>query len=265
MLFIYTTRNRIPINSECHEVRHDNTPYALFLQWLLLFGILSFIGWLSWDQCLLQSALLSDPSHITLVILLLFVLATCHCAVRTLFLSHEQSALDTIIQFTTANPPGPGSNRWWIENQLPVKDSLSGQFITGIAAMRGSFQTHQPNRDTNLLAQVMAERMRGQHEVGWFICGLLVKLGLLGTVIGFVMMLAPVAELESFDLSDIQGLLQRMTTGMGVALNTTLMGLSCSMLLGMQYLMLDRAADRLVAEAVEFSETRLLELAYREC
>ncbi|MES9977090.1 MAG: MotA/TolQ/ExbB proton channel family protein, partial [Candidatus Thiodiazotropha sp.] len=96
------------------------------------------------------------------------------------------------------------------------------------------------------------------------ICGLLVKLGLLGTVIGFVMMLAPVAELKSFDLSDIQGLLQRMTTGMGVALNTTLMGLSCSMLLGMQYLMLDRAADRLVAEAVEFSETRLLKVADKE-
>ncbi|MCU7849742.1 MAG: hypothetical protein KZQ89_17460 [Candidatus Thiodiazotropha sp. (ex Lucinoma kastoroae)] len=59
------------------------------------------------------------------------------------------------------------------------------------------------------------------------------------------------------DRSDIQGLLQRMTTGMGVALNTTLMGLSCSMLLGMQYLMLDRAADRLVAEAIQFTETRL--------
>lgn len=130
--------------------------------------------------------------------------------------------------------------------------------------MRGSLQVHQPNQDSHLLAQVMAERLRGQHEVGWFICGLLVKLGLLGTVIGFVMMLAPVAELKSFDLSDIQGLLQRMTTGMGVALNTTLMGLSCSMLLGMQYLMLDRAADRLVAEAVEFSETRLLKVADKE-
>ncbi|MEW8398789.1 MAG: hypothetical protein AB2707_21750, partial [Candidatus Thiodiazotropha sp.] len=77
-------------------------------------------------------------------------------------------------------------------------------------------------------------------------------------------MLAPVAELESFDLSDIQGLLQRMTTGMGVALNTTLMGLGCSMLLGMQYLMLDRAADRLVAEAVQFSETRLFRAVQRQ-
>ncbi|MES9988657.1 MAG: MotA/TolQ/ExbB proton channel family protein [Candidatus Thiodiazotropha endolucinida] len=245
-------------------MRHAKTPYTLVLQWLLLFGILSFISWLFWDQGLLQSALLSDPSHITLIILLLFVLATTHCATRALFLSHENSALDQIIQFTTANPPGPGSNRWWIENKLPVKDSLSGQFIAGIAAMHGSLQVHRPNQDSHLLAQVMAERMRGQHEVGWFICGLLVKLGLLGTVIGFVMMLAPVAELKSFDLSDIQGLLQRMTTGMGVALNTTLMGLSCSMLLGMQYLMLDRAADRLVAEAVEFSETRLLKVADKE-
>ncbi|MES9970431.1 MAG: MotA/TolQ/ExbB proton channel family protein [Candidatus Thiodiazotropha sp.] len=245
-------------------MRYAKTPYALFLQWLLLLGLLLFISWVFWDRGLLQTALLSDPSRITLVILSLFIISTCHCAARTLYLSHEQSALDRIVLFTTANPPDLGRNRWWIENQLPARDSLSGQFITGIASLRSTLQPHQGYPDSQLLAQVMAERSRGQHEVGWFICGLLVKLGLLGTVIGFVLMLAPVAELESFDLSDIQGLLQRMTTGMGVALNTTLMGLSCSMLLGMQYLMLDRAADRLVAEAVEFTETGLFKVTDKE-
>ncbi|PVV05896.1 MAG: hypothetical protein B6D77_17395 [gamma proteobacterium symbiont of Ctena orbiculata] len=245
-------------------MRYTKTPYGLFLQWLLLLGLLLFISWIFWEIGLLQTALLSDPSRITLIILILFVIATCHCAVRTLFLSQEQSALDRIVLFTSTNPPGQSSNRWWMENQLPERDSLSGQLIAGVAAMHSRTQSSQGSQDTQLLAQVMAERTRGQHEVGWFICGLLVKLGLLGTVVGFILMLAPVAELESFDLSDIQGLLQRMTTGMGVALNTTLMGLSCSMLLGLQYLILDRAADRLVSEAVEFTETRLFKAAGRE-
>ncbi|MEW8506405.1 MAG: MotA/TolQ/ExbB proton channel family protein [Candidatus Thiodiazotropha sp.] len=243
-------------------MRQADATYTPFLQWLLLFGIVLFVSWLLWDQGLLQAALLSDPTRITLIILLLFSIATAHCAVRTLLLSQEQTALDKIIRFVTANPPAVGSNRWWIDNSLPAKESLAGQMIAGLAGNSGNAHI-QPKMEGHLLAQVMAEQARGQHEIGWFICGLLVKLGLLGTVVGFVLMLAPVAELESFDLSDIQGLLQRMTTGMGVALNTTLMGLSCSMLLGMQYLMLDRAADRLVAETVQFSEN-LFRAAGRE-
>jgi hypothetical protein len=249
---------------ECVELRPGESSYRLFLQWLLLCGIMLFVGWLFWDRGLLQIALLSDPTRITLIILILFILATAHCAVRTLFLSREQHALERIVRFIASNPPASGSNRWWIENQLPARDSLYGRMVAGLTGLRADIGNRQPRQETHLLAQVMAEKARGQHEVGWFICGLLVKLGLLGTVVGFVLMLAPVAELESFDLSDIQGLLQRMTTGMGVALNTTLMGLVCSMLLGIQYLMLDRAADRLVADAVEFSETRLFNTAERE-
>ncbi|MCU7871675.1 MAG: MotA/TolQ/ExbB proton channel family protein [Candidatus Thiodiazotropha sp. (ex Lucinoma borealis)] len=237
-------------------MRQPQTTYGLFLQWLLLFGLLAFITWLFWDQGLLQRVLISDPTHITLIILLLFLIATGHCATRSLFLSHEQNALGQIIESVATNPPGSGSNRCWAD-QIPNSTSLSGQLISGVVVKHDAHPNNQDRSDTQLLAQVMAEQARGQHEVGWFVCGLLVKLGLLGTVVGFVIMLAPVAELESFDLSDIQGLLQRMTTGMGVALNTTLMGLSCSMLLGMQYLMLDRAADRLVAEAIQFTETRL--------
>ncbi|MEW8586428.1 MAG: MotA/TolQ/ExbB proton channel family protein [Candidatus Thiodiazotropha sp.] len=244
-------------------MRQAESTYTLFLQWLLLLGIMLFISWLFWDQGLLQAAVLSDPTRITLIILLLFSIATAHCAARTLFLSQQQNALDRIIRFIATSPPAPGSNRWWLANRLPEKESLAGQMIAGLVA--GSGNVHRRSRmDGQLLAQVMAEQARGQHEIGWFTCGLLVKLGLLGTVVGFVLMLAPVAELESFDLSDIQGLLQRMTTGMGVALNTTLMGLGCSMLLGMQYLMLDRAADRLVAEAVQFSETRLFRAVQRQ-
>lgn len=219
-------------------MRQSQTTYGLFLQWLLLFGLLAFITWLFWDQGLLQRVLISDPTHITLIILFLFLIATGHCATRSLFLSHEQNALGQIIESVATNPPGSGSHRWWAD-QIPNSTSLSGQLISGVVVKHDAHPNNQDRSDTQLLTQVMAEQARGQHEVGWFVCGLLVKLGLLGTVVGFVIMLAPVAELESFDLSVIQGLLQRMTTGMGVALNTTLMGLSCSMLLGMQYLMLD--------------------------
>jgi hypothetical protein len=225
--------------------------YSLLLRWLLLAGLMLFTGWVLWDQGLLQRILLSDPTRITLIIGLLFLAASGHCALRSLYLSTEQEALQRIVRGLTGEPR-PGR----IDPVL-LEGSLSGEFLRGLLSKPVSRTGGEARSDSQLLAQVMAEQARGQHEAGWFVSGLLIKLGLLGTVVGFVLMLAPVAALESFDLSDIQGLLRRMTGGMGVALNTTLLGLACSMLLSLQYLMLDRAADRLVAAAVHLAETRL--------
>lgn len=104
---------------------------------------------------------------------------------------------------------------------------------------------------TTLAAELLAEKLRGQHQIGWFVSGVLIKLGLLGTVIGFVIMLASVGKLESLDITQVQHLMQQMTQGMKIALNTTIFGLVSSILLGMQYLFLDRSADKLVAEAVQ--------------
>jgi uncharacterized membrane protein YqjE len=225
--------------------------YSLLLRWLLLAGLMLFAAWVLWDQGLLQKIFGSDPTRITLLIALLFLVASGHCALRSLYLSGEQESLQRIAQAID------NIDRPLQSESIPLDGSLSGEFLRSVLNKPCDSPNQEGSRDCQLLAQVMAEQARGQHEAGWFVSGLLIKLGLLGTVVGFVLMLAPVANLESFDLSDIQGLLQRMTGGMGVALNTTLLGLSCSMLLGLQYLMLDRAADRLVAAVVHLAETRL--------
>jgi hypothetical protein len=48
-----------------------------------------------------------------------------------------------------------------------------------------------------------------------------------------------------------------MSDGMRIALYTTLTGLIAGMLLGLQYQILDRAADRLLALIIEISEVDL--------
>ena len=77
-------------------------------------------------------------------------------------------------------------------------------------------------------------------------------------MIGFILMLRSVLSLGTIEFNDVQGLLGEMTVGMAVALNTTLVGLLTSMLLGLQYLMLDRGADKLIADAVFFTESELM-------
>ena len=85
----------------------------------------------------------------------------------------------------------------------------------------------------------------------------MIKAGLVGTVIGFVQMLASVSALESFDISQMQEVLRNMSSGMGVALYTTLVGIAGSVALGVQVLLLDRSADRLVANTVRLASDRV--------
>ena len=71
------------------------------------------------------------------------------------------------------------------------------------------------------------------------IVDILLKLGLTGTVIGFILMLLPIGEINDFDTQIIQQLLSKMSGGMAVALYTTLTGLITSIFLRLQYFLLD--------------------------
>ena len=61
------------------------------------------------------------------------------------------------------------------------------------------------------------------------------KLGLLGTIIGFILMLKPIADLNSTSPEDLKLALSSMSSGMAVALYTTLTGLIVSTLLRIQF------------------------------
>lgn len=217
----------------------------LILQWTIYAGVMSFLLWLSWELQILGGIFASDPTKITFLIALFFLGGTIHCGLRAKYLSAQ---LNSIIDIEVESMP------WHNEDSLPaeflktITKSLQGQ----------SFNDEKNSPDNALLADVFAEQAHAQHEVGWFFTSLLVKLGLLGTVIGFVLMLGPLSTLKSFDIADVQGILTSMTAGMGVALNTTLIGLLGSMLLSFQYLLLDRGADELVARTVHYMETELI-------
>ena len=70
---------------------------------------------------------------------------------------------------------------------------------------------------------------------GFFISDLLLKLGIIGTVIGFIIMLSSLSAIDEMNLSKMNNLLLSMSAGMKVALYTTLSGLIGSILLSIQY------------------------------
>lgn len=79
----------------------------------------------------------------------------------------------------------------------------------------------------------------GRHEeIGWFMSELCLNLGMLGTIIGFCMMLSGFDGLDITKQQTIQGLLAELGKSMATALFTTLVGLICGQLLKIQYFLM---------------------------
>ena len=79
----------------------------------------------------------------------------------------------------------------------------------------------------------------------------LIKLGLLGTIIGFILMLASVSVTDNMDVASLQSIIKNMSSGMGTALYTTLTGLVASMILAIQYLLVERGSDCLIERSIQ--------------
>ena len=204
--------------------------WLLFLHWLWFFGLLLVGLVMLWDNGILQFMFSTDNTYLCLSMVALFLLTCLHCGYRSVFLSRQAHAL------------------WdWQQGNYNDSGMVMSRYLRELQAIANP-------QEKQLTAELLSAQLRGQHEVGWFITGALIKLGMLGTVIGFVMMLGSMTHLDSLDITQVQILMQTMTQGMKIALNTTIIGLVGSMLLGLQYLMLDRTADKLVVEAVHASE-----------
>lgn len=96
------------------------------------------------------------------------------------------------------------------------------------------------------------ESLEHSEDAGWFVSDILLTLGMIGTVFGFIIMLS--GGFDTVDVADpksIQLVLSKLTVGLGTALYTTLVGLISSALLKLQYFNLTKGMDRLRGDSHE--------------
>ena len=98
--------------------------------------------------------------------------------------------------------------------------------------------------DSNKTEKYIIEKIEHLMEVGWFTSDLCLSIGMMGTVIGFIMLLSGFSNVNVEDLSTVQGMIKGLGAGMSTALYTTLTGLVCSALLKIQYFNLSQAIDK---------------------
>lgn len=113
----------------------------------------------------------------------------------------------------------------------------------GVTAYRGSALLEAGARPSEAELLQLAKEC----DTGWFLADIMLKLGLAGTVVGFVMMLSSVADIQGSDINTVQDVLVNMSSGMGTALVTTLSGLVGNGFTTVQYYSLEKwlpAADK---------------------
>ena len=81
-------------------------------------------------------------------------------------------------------------------------------------------------------------------ESGWLWSDIVLSLGMIGTVIGFMMMLTGFVGIDFSDFDSVQALITKLSAGMATSLSTTLVGLIASVLLKLQFFGLERIVEK---------------------
>lgn len=89
------------------------------------------------------------------------------------------------------------------------------------------------------------QSFRRKEEIIWFSSEVCLNLGMLGTIVGFCMMLVGFENLDISNQQTVQGLLAELGKSMATALYTTLVGLLCGQLLKIQAFVLSLHLNKL--------------------
>ena len=145
---------------------------------LITLGLILFGFFVLANTGLLQLAITSDRSMISWVILALYALATLHWLYRAKVLDKETALCrDAEIGKTS------------------VSDTENSHVAKALSSPAATVADRQELLDT------IGDELTNTHAAGHFVADLLLKLGLTGTVIGFILMLLPIGDIKQFDLT----------------------------------------------------------------
>jgi MotA/TolQ/ExbB proton channel family len=221
------------------------------LQWMIFTGLCIFAFVLLAHYGLIRLMVASDRTYISSVIVILYVVTCGHCFWRTRTIAREAE----LARRCGAILSGPDGTKALDGEGHRFPGGLVGDHIKSLV-IKAKAQG-KGHIDQTLLLRSLADRLRGSNAFGAFVSDTLMKLGLLGTIIGFIIMLAPIAGLDAADKVAMKSSMGLMSDGMAVAMYTTLAGLVGSILVRIQYYMLDGATQQLFSDAVTLTETRV--------
>jgi hypothetical protein len=224
--------------------------FVPLLRWMILMSLTVVALLALWQLSVIQTMFSTDRTHISSFILLLFALTSLHCLAQTWFVSTQLVATRMFREALHARPKRTSINEAELE-RLPQGSLIAGHVSSLVT--KAQIQSGR-SVDQGALLRVLANRLRGRERLGMFVSEALLRLALLGTAVGFILMLIPIAGLTSFDAETLRKALSGMSGGMAVALNITVAGIATALLLKLQYYFLTTAMVELFDMITEVTE-----------
>ncbi len=184
--------------------------------WTLITSFALFAIYVGWDLGLISAVVALDRSYITSVIAGLLLLSSCHAAWHIISYSRQ---IETIVEHQGISPAFASLPR------TPPQPSTA---------------------TTSATLEIFAEQRRAPVDLGWFLVDLAIRLGLVGTIIGFILIFTSLSDTSIEGANGLKELMIAMSGGMGTALFTTLSGLLAGTLMSFQYLILGRQTEYLI-------------------
>jgi hypothetical protein len=196
---------------------------------LLRFGALNIAGFAflgaAWARGWIATVVAADHTGLTFAIFAVFLAGLVVSGIKIWRIGHEQIA---------ARSPHPTRDTW----SRGYLDNVDGR-DSGARA---------------IVASTLRLRLSDWIAVVRHFANSLVLLGLIGTVIGFIIALSGIDPAAVSDVKSISPMVSELLAGMAVALYTTLAGATLNLWLMVNYRLLAGATARLIATLVERGE-----------
>jgi len=239
--------------------------YFPLLRWMIFTGVTLFGFAIGWRYGLFQLMMEQDRSGISVFICILYVAISGHCFACILAVSCEINTAHRV-RDRVMN----GVSAYRTEGRRVVTDDGAALPVGRVTdhirnlVVKAEKQGRERRLDQTLLLRGLADKLRSSMQFGAFAGDALLKLGLLGTIVGFILMLLPLATLDNFDAASMKSSMKVMSGGMAVAMYTTLAGLVGSILVKAQYYILDNASAYLFDVTTDLTEVFVVSTLERE-
>ncbi len=237
--------------------------------WLLVMSVAVFGLYIAFDQGFLTRIVRVDRSYLSTVVALMLIVMTIHAVWHVVRFSNRIRLAELLVR------EGPASDRW--RNTIgPIEpgddeshiharahdlaDTPERYFSEFLHELQQSSMSHRLSAETEPVSvlEIYADQLRSPVELGWYVVDLAIRMGLIGTIIGFILIFSSLTGNTMPGVDEMQALLISMSSGMGTALYTTLAGLVCATILGMQYLILGRETEYLIALMIRLRNRSLV-------
>lgn len=230
-----------------------NTAYNQLVLWILLAGAVIVGAVITYDSGFLSYLFAADTSRITVLISVLFLVFSGYCLVSIAQFGRELATAEAVSSRLDAGETPVRLDRGFAIGDVVLGRGLVASHLNDVLLKRSRDNTATPGA----LLDSFISQFRSRTRLGTYGSDVLYKLGMLGTVIGFIQMLATMDGISQFDPETLRHTLQQMTGGMATALLTTIAGLVTGLILRVEFNLIEASAARIIKETVRIEDIYL--------